>query len=320
MPSARGCSRFLMPRLIRIIALLAASAAFAGCSDLKFVNVTNLSEGPDPREDMRLTEVIADLTSGGLVQRRVSSDSGIYSQNRNYLELQEANVETFNNDFQLEGMTAAKKAVVHLADKPELPTPRSRNDIEFAGNVVHRIPMKDDPTSDAIMLQTELLEWDQKGERFRCKSFYRMVMAQPGRSALVAIGDGFAATRDLRSWVVTHGGLTTRPDVDVRQEAAEKRAEIHSVLAMDASNAGEAPEAEPIELPSQREPGVVPQPIEIPGAPVSSEIVNGRVRYKLPQSAAPTATATPRPTPAEQKRAATSDVPARPRSSPSPRR
>lgn len=280
-----------MVRLLILIAVFSCGILLGGCSDLKFLNAADLgAEEADPREDVRLTGVAADITSGGLVERRVQSSLGVYSQARNFLELNAVRVEGYSKDQRLEGITSADKATVHLADKPALKPPRSRNDIEFVGNVRHRVPSKDDPSTDSVNLQTERLEWDQKTQRFVCPSYYKMTMSQPGKPPLVALGDAFSTTRDMRQWVVTHGGMTTREGVDVREEAKRKREEIANIVAMEKTMRSDAPEAKPIEIPLEMEQGArAPQiaPVDIPAGTPTSEIVGGRRRARIPGMAPP---------------------------------
>jgi hypothetical protein len=302
--------------LVRLICCaLLAMLCLCGCSDLKFVNVVEMAtDEADPREDVQLTGVTADMTSGGLVQRRILSDNARWSQARAFLQLDAARVESFDSSATLESETRADEITMHLADKPALG--RVRDDIEFIGNVHHRVPQKDDPTSDVVTLQTEKLMWDQRAERFlTSNTYFTLRITPPNGNPLTTIGDGFVATRDLRSWAVQYGGITTNPYADIRQQAQRERAEAAASTANDEKAQNPPLQADPIELPVELggEPADSGMTAPIKTAP-TEQIIDGRKHYRLPQlpppapapgSMTPDREATPRttPTPAPTARA-----------------
>lgn len=288
------CRWGAMLHFLQILVPMCACLFLVGCSDMKFVNSTDASDGPDPREDIRLTGVEADLTSGALLQNRVHGTAGRYSEAQGLMLLSSVKVEAFDSKGSLQGLTNATSATIFLRDRADWQ--RAKSDMDFVGSVHHRVPNKQDPTSDSVVLDTDHLRWIQKEQRFKSESPYRMTMIQANGRSMVAMGDEFRASRDLRSWMVSHGAISTNLTSDVRAEAAKARAMSEAIVA-ESSGAPAAPQAAPIELPVDMAPPDTAQPgmrpVDIQST-VSKQIVGGRqlLRLNLPAPAQPAPTET----------------------------
>jgi hypothetical protein len=153
----------------------------------------------------------------------------------------------FNTSGALEGLTSARSGVVFMAanDKAR----GSKNDIELSGDVIHRVPRLDDPTTDSARLATEQVRWDNAVQRFRGEKPFRMTMFQRGGPAVVALGDGFVATKDLREWDVKHGAVGTDSGRDPREVAAGVRAEMEAIG--ERTSDAPPPAPEPVPLPPE---------------------------------------------------------------------
>lgn len=242
---------------------LAALALFAvaGCSDMKFVNARDLGqEGDDARENLVLSGMTADFTSGSQLQHRVHSrraDLTLLPSARR-MRIVDVKVDSFNPEGRLQGKTRADRGTVFLTDVPGTSplTRRGKNDIEFAGNVKYRIPSAKDPTTDTVWLETEALRWDSSGQRFRSEAPYRMTMATAGKPPVLAVGDGFAVSQDLKVWNVRHGGLGMGGVGDMRTQN-ERRSAQAAAETESRENAGK----------QSRTDGEAELPVSAPGKP-----------------------------------------------------
>lgn len=219
-----------MPTLVRLLFILLAPLLLFGCSEMQFASTPAATEEDDGREDMHLTGVVTDMTSSGLVQNRIVSDKAIYSERKSLLVLNDVQVHSFGEAGQAKGVTSAKKGTVYLANqkiiKGNKTVDRHKDDLEFAGNVQHRALKKDDPTTDTMRLNTEELLWSEADQRFKTNAFYRMLMYRPNQPPMIAMGDGFTATQDMRSWLVRYGGLSTTGDPNAREAGEIMRKNI----------------------------------------------------------------------------------------------
>jgi hypothetical protein len=234
---------------------------------------------------------------------RVLSDSAVYSEARGKLEMEKVTVDSFSGMGKPQGITTAERGIVYLADTArDKKPPRHKDDIEFIGNVRHTALKPDDPTTVTMVLNTERLMWDELAQKFKCSTFYRMVMMRaPGQPPMIAIGSGFDATRDMRSWRVSYGAITTTGGLDIREDSRRAAEKLESRVATLESSM--RPPVEPasskIVIPPMPQAPVFGQapvnaapPQATASAPPKSEVVNGRRVYHNVMIA-------PRATPAE---------------------
>lgn len=199
----------------------------AGCSDLKFVTSHAVVTEDDPRENIVLRGVDAQFTSGSLVQTRVVAATGTYDLGKGRLVLSDTTIHSRDAKSTSPAETRATTATFYLAADPT--NHRAKGDFVLFGRVVHRVPAKDNSTTDAIVVETERLVWDGTKELFVGDSFYRMFINSAGKQPIVAIGDAFVASRDLRHCNVRHGGITTKGDTgDFRLENAKRKSELEA--------------------------------------------------------------------------------------------
>lgn len=210
----------ILNKLVRTTLLLALIFAnfqlLTGCSDLIFVNNTEQVPEKDTREDIVITSLSANLTSGGVTLQRVGGDEAIYSTSENRLYINDINVITYNSDKTTQSITHSNMGAIYLADSAEYG--RKRKDMEFSGNVLYRAPMKDTPTSDSLRMTTEHVIWDQNALKFYAPQNYEMILSQKGKNPIRQLGQGFEATRDLRRFVVKAGAVTSDMVKDPRLE------------------------------------------------------------------------------------------------------
>ncbi len=204
-------------------------AVLTGCSDMKFVNTSEVHSGKDSREDIRLTRISTDLTSAGLVQQRISGSEAIYSPRDGRLVIQSVGVHTFGEDNTTKGITRSDMGLLYLADSAE--AARKRKDMEFAGNVRHTMPVKTDPTTDSMQLFTQSIVWDDANSRFRCPGAYEMLLMPPGKRAIRTLGEAFEATQDLSRFTVSRGAVTTDMSSDPRLKRAEFQRQFKLLMA-----------------------------------------------------------------------------------------
>ncbi|MCX7017932.1 MAG: hypothetical protein WCK47_04025 [bacterium] len=195
---------------------------------MKFVNARGNADSADPRENIILTGVRADITSAGLLLNRVVSSDAVYSEGRKLLELTTVSVESYNMEGSVEGLTSANNCMVFLDDNKAFG--RHRNDIEFSGSVVHRAPDAEDPSTDTVTLRTERLLWDNVATLFRGTSPFRMVLSNRNKKPLVMVGDGFVAARNMEKWTARHGMMTTNLSDEPRGKSAAMRAEMADLV------------------------------------------------------------------------------------------
>lgn len=243
-----------------------------GCSEMKFVNATSPSAAThDPRRDIHLTGVVAEMSSGTALLRRVAGEKAVYSQDRGVIQLENARVEGFRTDGRLQGATRADKAVVYLADQPT--SVAMRRDMEFAGRVRHRTPAESDPTTDAQRLETERLVWSEAEKRFRGPVAFRMVSAVAGKPPMVLSGTQFMATRDLQSFTIGGGFISSELHNDIRSSVSAAGSELARLVEQMDRNNPRGPLPQPIVIPKEAE-----------GFPARS-IVEHAEKLKAPASA-----------------------------------
>lgn len=242
-----NCMLSAMMRFSHLAALCVTVLALAGCTEMRFVDSNDQEAEDDPRENIRLTGVITDMTSGPVVTTRVMSDEAIYNERRRVLTLSDVEVRMFNTSGTVEGQTSAETGLVFMA--PDEKAQRSKNDIELSGNVVHRVPRADNPTTDSARLTTAQVRWDNAAQRFRGEKPFRMTMFQQGRPPVVAVGDGFVANKNLREWDVKHGAVGTDFGRDPRDLGAAVRAEMEAIG--ERAESGQVPPPEPVALPPE---------------------------------------------------------------------
>ena len=261
-------------------AVLAAALllVLCGCTDLKLVNVAAVEQEEDPRENIQLRGMSAEMTSGSLVEHRLHSTTAVLvmGADRQRLDLGDMDVETYSPEGELQSVTRAKFGSVFLTEAPE--RERERGDLELS-RVEYRVPAADNASTDAIRLTTDKLLWDSNAGLFRSPTFYRMTMQSPNGMEFVALGDGFTVTRDMSTWNVKHGGLGSGIGHDMRAENAERGAE--------ARQEADSRQAE-AEARQVRQETVAPQPPspggEVPPASQPGVVVDpsGRKRAVIP--------------------------------------
>ncbi|PKO17539.1 hypothetical protein CVU37_08605 [candidate division BRC1 bacterium HGW-BRC1-1] len=201
---------------------IAAMFVLSACSEMKLVNAGAVESEEDPRENIHLTGMKAEVTSGSLVQHQIESSTAslVLGVANRRLNVGTLTVASYNDKGKLQGITEAESGVVYLAADAKLK--RARSDMDFSGGVEYRVPQADDPTTNSVTMVTEELRWDGTAGLFRCPSYYQMTMQSPNNMTFVAVGDGFTATRDLQKWNVKHGGIGTVSNLDMRTVNAQK--------------------------------------------------------------------------------------------------
>lgn len=197
-----------------------------GCSDMQFVNATNLVPEKDPREDIVLTNMSADLTSGGLVEQRISGEKAVFSEMGQDLAIQGISVTGFGSDRATRSITIADLGEIFFEDMPSRGV--GRRDMQFAGDVLYRTPQANDPTTDSMRLTSELIIWDESEQKFKSPQGYKMILLPKGQTPIVQTGKGFEAAQDLSRFVVKTGVVTTQPgvDPDALRDKLEKQFEL----------------------------------------------------------------------------------------------
>ena len=215
--------------------LMVSFAAFAvislsACSDMKLVNMAAVEPEEDPRENIHLTGMKAEITSGSLVQHHIESSTAtlVLGVEKRRLNVGDLMVTSYNDKGKMQGITEAGAGVVYLAADPILK--RARSDMDFSGGVEYRVPQADDPTTNAVTMKTQELRWDGAAGLFRSPSYYEMIMQTPNKMTFMSVGDGFTATKDLQMWNVKHGGIGTLTDADMRVVNARKGEETLRLL------------------------------------------------------------------------------------------
>lgn len=257
-----------------ILLVLLLSGWLTGCSEFKFVNQRFTDRPDDPRADIVLRNVRAEFTSGSLMQRCVKSDAAVYQETRGILLLAAPTIESFTSDGAIEGVTNATTATMFLADAPQLK--RRKGDFQLIGRVQYRAPSKTNPTTDSLILYTSSLGWMNDKELFVCDAPYEMKMFVPNRAPVIAAGDQFVATRDLRVWNVKHGALGTALPTNVADHHAKLRAEL-----------------EALSTPAQTESAVPAQRVDLPSEMLQAEAALRQGEASKLQTAPNTPTTTP---------------------------
>lgn len=206
-----------------LLSLVLLSLFLAGCSDMQFVNATNLIPEKDPREDIVLTNVSADLTSGGQVQQQITGSHAIYSEAGEDLVIKDIAVTSYDEKGIVRSITRAELGEVYFADLPERGV--GRRDMKFAGDVLYRTPQADDPTTDSMWLTSQLITWDESQQKFRSPEGYEMILQPKGQAPVRQTGKSFEAAQDLTRFVVRTGLVTTELEGDasaLRRELEQK--------------------------------------------------------------------------------------------------
>ena len=206
---------------LRMAVLAAVALGSAGCTEMKFVLAPPPSQEEDPRENIVLSGVDAQFTSGSLVQNRILAEQGVLHDSKGLLILTRPVIQFHDARSTQPAETHATTATFYLAEDRK--TKYQKGDVVLTGGVRHAIPSKDDPTTASVLVETENLAWRAAAQVFESNSFYRMTLNVPGKAPVVAIGDAFIASRDLRHWNVRYGGLATQAvSGDFRRQNIEK--------------------------------------------------------------------------------------------------
>lgn len=206
-----------MLRSLQGFLLLVVSAlTLTGCTDMMFADADVLIPEKDPREDIVLTNVQAELTSGGIVQQQISGNQAVFSQASDELIIKDISVTMFSDGNSTRSLTQAELGQIHFADKPELDV--GRRDMKFAGDVLYRNPQVNDPTTDSMRLTSELILWDESEQKFKSPMGYEMLLLPKGSAPVRQFGKGFEATQDLSRFVVRTGVVTTELEGDPSRE------------------------------------------------------------------------------------------------------
>jgi hypothetical protein len=223
----------------------------SGCSDMQFVGEESLVMEQDPREDIVLTNVSTEMTSGGLVQQQIAGTKAVFSQTQNELTIKGITVTALADEGVTQSVTQADLGQIYFSDRPEEQI--GRRDMKFAGNVLYRNPQKDDPTTDSMQMTSELILWDESEEKFKSPHGYQMLLLPKGRAPVRQWGKGFEAAQDLSRFVVRTGALTTQMVGDPSAERAELEAQFE-VWREEAESgaANRAPLPTPMDLPPRQ--------------------------------------------------------------------
>lgn len=184
----------------------------SGCSDLQFAGTQAVAPEKDPRADIVLTNISADMTSGGLVQQKIQGKESVFSQADNQLTIRDIQVTAIGEDRATRSVTQADLGQIFFADRPAEDI--GSKDMKFAGNVLYRNPQKDDPTTDSMRLTSELIVWDESEQKFKSPAPYRMLLLPKGKTPVRQSGKSFEAAQDLSRFVVKTGVITTEMDGD----------------------------------------------------------------------------------------------------------
>jgi hypothetical protein len=193
---------------------------------MQFVNAPNLVPQKDPREDIVLTNVTADLTSGGLVQQRIGGEKAIYSEAAQDLTIKNISVTAYGSDNTTRSITRAELGEIFFADDPERSV--GRRDMRFAGDVLYRTPQAADQTTDSMRLTSQLIIWDESEQKFKSPEGYQMLLLPKGQAPVRQSGKGFEATQDLTRFVVKTGVVTTdlKGDPEALRRNLEEQFEV----------------------------------------------------------------------------------------------
>lgn len=245
----------IMTRVIGIgIALV---GGLSGCSDMAFVGKDNLNPQKDPREDIVLTSVETQMTSGGVVLQQISGSSALFANTSNDLTIKDMNVTTFGDDRVTQSVTRADVGEVYLAADPSRNI--GRRDMKFAGDVLYRNPNKLDQTTDSMQMRSDLILWNELDKKFISPGGYEMLLYPKGKPPIRQRGKGFEATQDLSRFVVKAGSVSTKLDNDPTLERDRLLAEFARL-----SEAAEAEANRPLNLPTR---------VAIPEIPALTPIV-----------------------------------------------
>lgn len=223
----------------------------------------NLARENDPREDILLTKVSADLTTGGLVQHRVSGNEATFSQSRNLLVFKDVAVNTYASDGTIQGVTRAELGQVFLAPDPALQ--RNQNDMRFAGNVRYSAPNRDHPETDTLQLSTEQLIYDDALEEFQGVSTHSVVMMPPGKRPLYMQGSKLRVPRDMSRFSMLKGSVGPVYNVDSATSYAQAKRELE-IAAQQAFKGAERAPVRPTPIQVPEDPGTPEKP-EMPNVP-----------------------------------------------------
>jgi len=228
-----------------------AAVAVCGCSDMKFVNAQNLAPEKDPRENIVLTNVSADMTSGGLVQQRINGSEAVYSEAAQDLTIKNILVSSYGEDKSTRSITRADLGEVFFADDAKKGI--GRRDMRFAGDVLYRTPEATDQTTDSMRLVSDLITWDESEQKFRSPSGYTMLLLPKGKAPIRQTGKGFEAAQDLTRFVVKTGVVSTDMSVDpmALRRQLEQQFEVWRAEVDRSASSGFVKPA-PIELPPRQ--------------------------------------------------------------------
>lgn len=179
---------------------------------MQFAGTDALVPEKDPRADIVLTNISADITSGGLVQQKISGKQSVFSQADNQLTIRDIQVTAIGEDRATRSVTQADLGQIYFADRPDEGI--GRKDMRFAGDVLYRNPQKDDPSTDSMRLKSELIVWDESEQKFKSPAFYEMLLLPKGKTPVRQSGKSFEAAQDLSRFVVKTGVITTEMDGD----------------------------------------------------------------------------------------------------------
>lgn len=296
---------------IHVMFVLAGSS-LVGCSEMRFAGKDDVRPANDTREDVRLTGVNADLTSGGKTLQRVGGDRAVFSQNQNLLRINEVEVEMVGDAGKTEGVTEAKVAEIYLADAPD--KSRKRSDMEFSGGVVYRSPQPGNPEEDTLRLNTEQLLFENASGLFRSNTSHTITMLPPSKKPIFMTGKAFTATRDLTRFDVQAGAIVPEQDAGSQTAYKDVLSSLTSTAEQVESEAGTtsnrpqlivapatlAPPERPVlpAVPKLEQPPQSPTRIQVPARETPPQ------RPPAPQLPEPAAPPTPTPPPGILKRGA----------------
>lgn len=249
---------------VRRLAFVAAMLALlSGCGEMQMLDKRDFTRANDSREDIRLTNISADLTSAGLVLHRVKGSEARYAQERNLLQIKDIQVVTYGPDATTEGITQSRRGTVYLSADPA--AHRNRSDIVFAGNVYYHAPLKENPSTDTLQLRTEQLVYDDLKQDFEGLSTHTVVMIPPGKRPMYMKGTQLRVPRDLSQFSMLRGAVgPVRPEDAVTSSYAQVSRELQGIA--NAASAAERPLIKPTPIEVYKDEGP-PQRPAIPQVP-----------------------------------------------------
>jgi hypothetical protein len=255
-----------------LVCAIAALTLLSGCGEMQIVNKKDFTRVNDPREDIRLVQLSADLTTAGIIQHRVKGTQATYSQAKNLLLIDQIDVTSFNAEGTTQGITEADSGTIYLA--ADASAGRNRSDIRFVGDVNYRSPAPDNPSTDTMQLRTDELIYNDVKQEFEGTSTHTVVMMPPGKRPMYMQGSQLRVPRDLKRFSMLKGSVSPTQSDDLASSYTRLSKELQDIAR--SASAGQAaparptpiqvetPEPAPQRPPEPSVPRIQPSPTPVP--------------------------------------------------------